>query len=177
MAESDLLKNTVTNHHAKHHGGTAPTVHSKAGSSKTKHRDEKHVHHNGEKQSKGRKTAMKNRIAQTLTSLAFTSMLILGLASSTSVKAAILDRAELKLDSIKVKNIQLDDINLDEIKLTDQKLIDQKLLNTQYDDYKTAKALLWDVELLDSKLSKIALDNLNTSKLKSKTLKGGGLKA
>jgi hypothetical protein len=111
MAGSDLLKNTAARHHGKHHGNTVPDTHSNDGNSKRTHKDDKQGHHKEEKQPKGRKTAMKTRIAQTLTGLAFSVMLI-GFAPNYKAEAATLANDDVV--TFDVKN--LDAVRIDDVK-------------------------------------------------------------
>jgi hypothetical protein len=158
MAESDLLKNAVVRQHEKHHETIAPKTRRNDSTSKRTHKDDKQVHHQ-EKQSKGRKTAMKNKLTQTLTALAFSMTLALGLASGNTLKGADFNPNTLLADNNKLNNIQLIDNKLtDENKLDENKIDENKLAENKLADFQRVENKGNDCALYDDTLSGVRLD-------------------
>lgn len=120
MIESDILKTKGTEHHPQQpHGHTVPPVHSGDADiniSDTAHRDKEHSHHEKKIEPQERKASMKNRPAQTLSTLLLSAICLLGLNTDNSINAATIQAIEDN-SAIAVNIVQ--DGDLDEIERID----------------------------------------------------------
>lgn len=169
MDDRDILTNVDAEHHEDNHGTVVPPARDNGDTPKGNHKDGNRRHHQGGNQSQRRNSIMKNKMAQTLTGVAFSIILGIGLSSGYDVKAAEGNLDDLRFDNIRLNDTKIEEINLDgdkdidAYKLADAQNVDIKLVdNFKLDDAAECDNFkIDDIEVNDIKLDGDQADNVD----------------